>query len=309
MQSSNDAPWYATSGADAPAGREGWPSEVVPADLEATPRGRRLSDLLARTECADERELARIAFDTLCPRGQDLRDAVERGWDAHGDGLAAVSPDVRFLDRTLRTWDGRADVGSEGMTVLFHLRRVTDLPWPVPGATLAASQMRAYLEDLAKVAATMRACYADDVPDPLRVPWGMIHFLERGGRRFPLAGGTIEIPALLMAHAKSEGGRDRMTSDGLVPCVAGSSFVHGHLLEREGRPGIVRDWAVTPVGQIDPAWWPRSPHVVDQTELYARGQWAPLRLSRQEVEMTLCPHAGRADHEHPARTTLRLRRP
>lgn len=315
VRSANDAPWYSNGCDQSLQKRPYWiPNHVVPDWVDTTTRGNILRNVLCSRKVRTFQDVHdQLAFSTYCPTADAFIQAIQNGWKANENALKQreIPDSVRELDSILQNWDARADVDQAGMTVMFHLRRITALPRFSETYTPTLVEMNAYLNDLKTVSETMMDLYGK-----LNVPWGEIHIMQFGGREFPLPGGTSNIQSLFLStkefvliHGKS-GKPDMMYGDkpdetdpryrGKIICTYGSSFIHAHLMDKQNPV----TYMITPHGQMDPEYFPESKHLFQQAELYADKQWIRMPMTREEVEKALCPWGDEPGHEHPAITKL-----
>jgi len=316
VSNANGVPWEAYS-CDANPGRPPHlPWHIVPNGIDGGTREKLIRNLLCKKKKWSLEDLkTRLAFNTFCPDAKNFIIAVNRGWDTHGTSLSGygISKNAAELDAILRSWDAFADIESTGMTVMFHFRRLSALPWFDASYVPSLDEMRAYLKDLDRVAGTMSDLYGT-----LEVPWGDVHIIRQGGEDFPLPGGTRDIQSLMLAYREPAGSitdsssRDAMYGDmlgendpayiGKVICDFGSSFIHIHLMD----PDNPRSFVVTPRGQIDNELFPESTHLLQQTRLFSRKELMDVPLTRDRVLDNLCPWGEQHGHEHPAITKLHL---
>lgn len=318
VRSANDAPWYSWGCDPAQSSRpSNIPFHVVARGNETTERGLLLKKILCSREVKNLETLkTSIAFNTLCPTARDFVQSIESGWKIHGERIASeIQPeeDALKLDRILRDWNFRSDINEVGMSVMFHLKRITYLPAFDANYTPTYQEMETYLRDLSKTARTMNNLY-----NRLEVPWGEMHIMIRGGEGIPMPGGTSNIPSLLSAHMGYnfnillERDSDAMYGDlpsqtkqdfiGKILTISGSSFIHAHILNGDKSKTVF----ITPQGQTDARIFPDSIHVTQQTKLFAQKEWIELIEDKEELKKHLCPSGKDPKHEHPQATSLNI---
>lgn len=316
IRSANNAPWRAY-GCEDGEGRPEWiPGHVVQQGLEETTRGMMLKESLCGKKAKRNIEdIRKLAFNTLCPDARNFMSAINNGWEEYGEELKipGISADAAALDSILRDWNYRADIDQPGMTAMFHLQRITELSWFDADYIPTKNEMTTYIQELDKTAEIMKKLY-----NRLEVPWGEIHVLRRGGKDIPMPGGTARIQSIFMAHMGSMNDpetqviRDRMYGDanterssadiGKILCNFGSSFIHAHVLDPEN-PVIM---TITPQGQINENFFPKSEHLLQQTEKFAAGEWFSVPLKYEDVKSQRCPWGDMSDHEHEGATVLKV---
>jgi acyl-homoserine-lactone acylase len=211
--------------------------------------------------------LRKVFFRNRNMSAELVRDELVAACRAGGADIAAAC-DV------LAAWDTRADATSRG-EVLF--REV----WRNLGAAAAFAVPFSTADPLGtpNTLATSRV----DVPGAIRtamadlaakgialdVPLGDVQFEERGDKDYPMSG-----------CAEFEGCFNILTTkrdeQGIYRPYTGSSFVMAAELTRKGPRGS----AILRYSQSEN---PRSPHYADQTRLYSRERWLPLRFTERQI--------------------------
>jgi acyl-homoserine-lactone acylase len=186
----------------------------------------------------------------------------------------AGGPDVAPACDVLAAWDTRADATSRG-AVLFRevLRRL--------GAGVFANPFdrndplgtpNGLATDRVDVPAAIRGAMQDLQAKgiALDVPLGDLQYEVRGSERLPMSGcpdseGCFNI----LTTSRSE--------QGVYRPYTGSSFVMAAELTANGPRGR----AILRYSQSEN---PRSAHYADQTRLYARERWLPLRFTERQIK-------------------------
>jgi len=232
-------------------------------------RGRRAVELLeAHPKLTVEAAMA-IAMDTHADRCEpwlaEVREAAKAvDLDRSRDG---VQPgDLRQAVARLLAWDGRMDAESAAATYYRGLRMEAEkLSLPVGEKPLSRSQQEALVDALARVVAWLVANHGR-----AEIPYGQVHRVRRGDRSWPLSGGESGGGQTLRAITAELDGK-------VYYGRGGQSWTQVVQL----RPGAVRSWSVTPLGQSDD---PASPHYTDQAEkLFSTGRLKPTWFDPAEL--------------------------
>ena len=319
VRSANDAPWRAAGCEKNAARPPGLPAHVVPMDMVESSRGRVLREVLCSRRVRNLQDVKNeLAFNTLSPDSRDFMAALENGRQRYQKQISELDlPDeVKTLDRILRDWNYHADVDQPGMTVMFHLRRNTLLPWFEAEYVPTPVEMLTYFRDLNTVAEAMKRLYGR-----LDVPWGQVHVMIQNGQEVPIPGGTGNISTLLIAHMgmvkDQEFGMDRdmMYGDlkthtekkylGKILCNFGSLMIQAFVLHKSGPEA----WVISPHGQLDPKLFPDSGHLMKQTLLFSQKKWMHVPLSREDVEKQLCTWCEEPGTNVKIKTVLDVQEP
>jgi len=253
LVNANSAPWLTTIDNELP--ENGWPRYVT--SYGHTSRYDRLAQLLEPQRHISAADAKRIATDTQVPYAlqtvQVLRQVRDNnaGGGGVGDALAVLS-----------RWNGRSDIDSRGCALYLYWGRIKGM------AILArkAGHNEAWSGDevgsaLAALKEAADALIRDHTQ--LDVPWGELHFAERGKVRDPVSGfGNVASnsePAVVPNYGAFK--------DGAIHCQGGSSFRMIVDLDPNG----VHSWSILPYGDSgDPA----NPHYADQLPLFGQGEYA-----------------------------------
>ncbi len=225
------------------------------------------------------RTLQRTLFRNRVHSAELGRDAVVEACRA---ARSRVLPDGRVVDLTaacdvLAAWDLRADVDSRGMVLWREtwdrIRTAGPAPWRVafdPADPLGTpngldASRPIVLDSLAAAVQDLR-----DKGIALDVPFGQLQAEPRGERRIPIHGcndreGCMNVITAIRDPA------------GRYDPYTGTSFVMTVEFDRRGRP---RGEALLSYSQSEN---PRSRHFADQTELYSRKRWLPMRFTRGQI--------------------------
>jgi hypothetical protein len=183
------------------------------------------------------------------------------------------------------------------MTVLFHLDRIANPPYPEPGYTLSPDDLQALAMALGQVAAYMKDRYQDAFADPLRVPWGFVNTATVAGREIPMPGGNKALPSLFMAWGE-------LGDDGRMRTDTGSHYMQVASFGPDG----FEVYLTVPHGQTNQAIFPASPHLGQTIDDFAARRYRKVWIQRHEVESHLCPHGDDPGHEHASSTVLEMTR-
>jgi acyl-homoserine lactone acylase PvdQ len=297
IRSANDAPWTAI----VPNPIEpSYPSYVVPDGwrrLDA--RGARQRQLLDGDHVLSRDDIRGLMFDDYIPRAHYGLRAL---WRAHPDlaaDVSSLSDGARRIHEVLEAWDGHARVDSVAMACALHVHRALPDGIPDVAVTLSDSPSErpemsepevpraaavAYLRVLEPVADEMLRLYGR-----VDIPWGEMHRLVRGPVELAVGGGCSELRALFGVWTGWWVGDDVIDEDGRERCLHGSRAMR---LTRLAPDGVHLE-TIMACGQASPPDDPDSPHVLDQSELFARMEMKVVPFARAEIEA----RARASDHE------------
>ena len=239
--------------------RGSWPRYVL--SQGPTTRFTRLAALLesVSTSQPDAGKSRKLATDTEVPRAKAVIAAFK----------AAASSDSELKEplSVLARWDGRADTRSTGTGLFCYWLRVKGMSALAVVAekqgSWNAAESALALAGLKQAAAEMRKHHPR-----LNIPWGEMHYSERGGKRAPVSGFGMFSEGVETVAVVPNMGAFR---DGKILCTVGSSF----RMVVDLRPGGIRSWSILPFGNSTD---PKSPHYTDQMVLFGRGEYKDTRL-------------------------------
>jgi acyl-homoserine-lactone acylase len=211
--------------------------------------------------------LQRVFFGNRNLSGELLRDPIVA---ACRTGPADVQPACAVL----AAWDLRADAASRGAVLfreVFRQLRAQGSVFATPFATADPLGTPSGLAPERDVPAAVGAAVADLQAKgiPLDVPLGDVQFEQRGRFRYPMSGCPDDEGCFNILTTKRD-------AAGLYRPYTGSSFVMAAELRRGGPRGR----AILRYSQSEN---PRSPYYRDQTALYARERWLPLRYTDAQI--------------------------
>ncbi len=236
-----------------------WPKYVL--SHGPTTRITRLAALLDSVSSSqpDAGKSRKLATDTEVPRARAVIAAFKAG---AGKADSETKEAVAVLGR----WDGRADVRSRGTGLFNYWLRVKGMPALAVTAekdrTWSETDSAAALAGLRQAATEMRKHHSR-----LDVPWGRMHFSQRGGKTAPVAGFGMYAERVEFVAVSPNTGTFR---DGKIVCTVGSSF----RMVTDLRPGGIRSWSILPFGNSTNS---NSPHYTDQMDLFGRGEYKETR--------------------------------
>jgi acyl-homoserine-lactone acylase len=286
IQSANDPPWVTT--VPALTGTE-FPKYVFPDGWRNLgTRGARQRHLLLDTEKLSALDLESLLLDVFVPKAYYGIRALRASFEAAKGTLPELSDAAKELDRILASWDGRAEVESIGMTIAFYLDRILTqgIPEPIVEVTddpIARPEMREpaggggardYALALEAVGQILQTQYGT-----LEKKWGDIHVIWRPDGDFGIPGGCNSLRALVGTWHGWWDVDDVVDADGVERCNFGSRV----LRLTELGPDVVSVRSISLTGQMPAGEHPGSPHVLDQSTLYARLQLKQLPLTRTDV--------------------------
>ncbi len=269
----NVAPWFVTDG-----------TGIDPADypcylFRKRPDGsggaaygyrqRRASELIGPDMDLTMLEMRDIAFDHYLIVAEWVKLLVEESINDPVAKQSAHDP-LGLLDsawQILDGWDNHAVKQSAGPTLftVLYAYAPSGLPAvepPDPSKLTLASKI-SILNALAGAAGMIHAAYGT-----LDVPWGDVHRIKRGGRSFPVNGGSGTSQSLRLVNIDA-------FSNNVGYCCSGSAYM---MTVELADP--VRAFSAIPLGQTDD---PASPHFDDLTELYCNDEVKPAYFTLSDV--------------------------
>jgi acyl-homoserine-lactone acylase len=217
------------------------------------------------------RSMQKLFFSDRNESAELARRSVVAGCRASGRADLAAACDV------LAGWNGRAEKRSRGEVlwrVFWTTLRAGTIPWtqpfdprhPLAGPAKLAGSDPAVLNALSAAVADLRAKGI-----PLNVRLGRLQAEPRGTQQIPVPGcedaeGCFNV--ITTARDPRTGGYDPYT---------GSSFVMTAAFAGKGKP---RGDAILSYSQSEN---PRSKHYADQTKLFSRKRWLPMRFTQKQI--------------------------
>ncbi len=213
-------------------------------------------------------------------------------WSPYSSDPASVGEACDILT----TWDQRFLVDSVGAHIFrefatrFGENRAE--PWPAslyatafdlgdPFKTPRGLRLEGPWAESAKTALVEAVDRVLAAGIPLDRPWGEVQFIEKGGERYPLAGGPGGIMLNVVESAKWEG-QDFFLANGYAGLDSneffGNTYVSAVSWDESDCPDA---YAILTYSQsTDPA----SDHYADATELYSQGGWIDLPFCERDIE-------------------------
>jgi len=196
----------------------------------------------------------------------------------------------------LAAWDQRFLVDSVGAHIFreFNTRLSVNRPEPSLGAQYSTGfdpgdpfktprglQLTGPWAEAAKIALAESVDRVLAAGVPLDRPWGEVQFIQKGGKRYPLAGGPQEMMLNSVESAKWEG-PDYFLANGYIGLDSneffGNTYVSAVSWDESDCPDA---YAILTYSQSsDPA----SDHYADATELSSRGGWIDLPFCQPDIE-------------------------
>jgi acyl-homoserine-lactone acylase len=275
VSNSNDSYWIPNAGVRL----NGFPRIIGPERTPRLLRGR-LGLIQAEQRLAGTDGLGRRGFTIRTMKGvfaanrnlsaELARDTVVAACRARG------GPDLAEACDALAAWDGRANTGSRGEVLWRETwTRLTaaGVPWLVPFDPADPVNTPRDLDGASdKVTAALRGA-VDDLRGKgiaLAAPLGDLQAEPRGSARIPIPG-----------CSEAEGCFNIITTDrdalGRYDPRTGSSFVMVAGFDRKGRP---RGESVLSYSQSENT---RSRHYADQTRLFSRERFKPMRFTERQI--------------------------
>jgi acyl-homoserine lactone acylase PvdQ len=272
VQNCNNGPWNTTGTAEDPD-RADFPAYGFPGD-EDSERAWRTRQALRADGDLTEDEARAIAVETRMLAAPVLLPLLREAWATWGPD----HPDALRLAEALAVldgWEGSPDPQAVAPTVfmLFMYQffgqlfiPVEPLEWTL--ADLDEERGRALLDAFSGGLDVLAGQIGT-----WRVPWGVLHAINLGPRRFPVA--SAQYPAVSLFNCNVD-----PLNDPELTCRIGSAYTFFSRIERP-----IRTWSVLPLGQTLDR---RSPYFYAMTETYAAARLKPLAFADVELaERTL----------------------
>jgi acyl-homoserine lactone acylase PvdQ len=253
LQDCNDAPWYVTP-------NPGFGPDDVPIELyEGNSfglRGRRVTELLELGgDSLTTEYLKNVALDNQMLGWDSLKQILPLALEESTADSFPRQAEADSLANILFTWNGKAEITSTEMSLLFYVREVLpeNLKFVNP-YSFNEFERRTIVESLVGAKDELISRYGTQY-----IPWGDIHGYFRGNNYFPLSGGTGHTD---LAAAKM--GKGSLQNDNLFHSTAGNDHI---MLIRIKEGETPKAWSMKPNGQSED---PSSPHYDDLTAFYSQ---------------------------------------
>jgi acyl-homoserine-lactone acylase len=267
LQNCNDAPWFTTL-------RKAIARDTYPPELTRDGLGLRGQFSLRTLDAATAVTLDRVKSlkwdDRVLVASRvkaDLIAAVQRAPDTDADADGAL----RDAAAVLAKWDDRASAGSRGAVLFLRwwdeysktAKKAFAVEWTQARLLTTPRGLAEPKTAVTALAAAARAII--DEHGSLDVAWGDVHRIRRGGEDLPASGAPGSFRTLGFGNA-TEGRR-------------AANFGDSYVLAVEFTPTPTA-FSIMAYSQSDD---PSSPHRVDQTRLFARGEYKPLWFAEADV--------------------------
>lgn len=233
-------------------------------------RGQRLLTWLSANRIATMRQLKELARDPYLIAAEELKGIVLRAYNRTWWEIYDPERQLAFAVELLRGWDNRASVDSRA-TLLFTewKARFHEL-----GSGLSPEQLDRLpvLEKLALDALRMTVEHMMTTYGRLDVPWGEVHVIQRGERRFPVGGSAPGTQSLHTTWSLPD-------EDGLFRVEGGSAYT---MVVELADP--VQSWSLQSHGNSED---PDSDNYHDQAAMQATGELKRFRLDNEEIHADL----------------------
>jgi acyl-homoserine lactone acylase PvdQ len=267
IQNCNNAPWNTTETAADPR-RADFPSYGFPGDDDSE-RAWRLRRELAADDSLTHDEALGIAMQGDMIAAEPLLPLLRTAWTTWGP----EHPDAARLSEVMGVlggWEGDTPVTSAAPTIflifLYELFQTTFPPVDAYDWTEADLD-----EELGRRMLDALSEGVDLLVGEIgmwRIPWGVLHAINIGQRRFQVACGQYPGVSLFNCNVDPLG-------DPELTCRVGSAYT---FLNRVERP--IRTWSVLPLGQSPEG---RAPYRYEMTKLYAERKLKPLAFADDEL--------------------------
>jgi acyl-homoserine-lactone acylase len=195
--------------------------------------------------------------------------------------LGEGTVDVARACGALAAWDRRQDVGSRGAQVwteFWPLAEKAPNLWRTPfdAKDPVRTPRGINVEQPAVRAAVMQALAQatkklNDAGIAVDAPWGSVQYKEVSGEKIGIPGGLGNVGMFSVMQARLTEGK------GYTPIVTGNSWMQVVTWDDAGNLDARGVLAYSQSQEED------SPHVADQTKLYAKGEWFKLPFTEEEI--------------------------
>lgn len=270
LQNANDPPWTTTFPPALDPAQ--FPPYLAPRNMGLRPQ-RSAKLLMANPSFSFEQFIA-AKHDTHA----ELADRILP--DLLAAGARVDSPELRKPIAVLRAWDRTTDAASRGAELFRRFVRELShrnngrIPFAQAWDEAHPLETPRGLADPAAALEAVQAA-ADALrreQQPLDIPWGEVHHLERGSVNLAANGGGDDLGVFRAAWFQP-------AKDGRLTVVGGDTYICAVAFEDP-----VRAMAALGYGN---ASQPGSKHTSDQLQLFSRKELRPVWLSRSEIEANL----------------------
>jgi acyl-homoserine lactone acylase PvdQ len=239
-----------------------WPAYVT--SFGHTTRYDRLSSLLMADSHVNPTTAKRYATDTLVPYAKQTVAALAQATTVGTDPPAAVT--------VLQHWSGRCDKDAVGCALYYYWLMADPecvhlSEQAVRGKIWTPEQRDKASKALEKAVSEMQATQGS-----VEIPWGKLHFAQRGDKRQPVNGFHIDEDSVASVVPNSGPYRK-----GEMRCVFGSSFRMIVDLDPHG----VHSWSILPYGDSQVSG---TSHFDDQMDLYSQGKYKDTVFGLERIK-------------------------
>ena len=233
-------------------------------------RGQRLLSWLSANRNATLRQLKELARDPYLIAAEELKGIILRAYNRTWWEIYDPERQLAFAVELLRGWDNRASVDSRA-TLLFTEWKAR---YDRLGSDLPPEQLDRLpvLEKLALDALRMTVEHLMATYGRLDVPWGEVHVIQRGERRFPVGGSAPGTQALHTTWSVPD-------EDGLFRVEGGSAYT---MVVALADP--IRSWSLQSHGNSED---PESDNYHDQASMQATGELKRFLTDNEEIHADL----------------------
>jgi acyl-homoserine-lactone acylase len=239
--------------------------------LQKSPFTREKMQDLVLSNLSHAATLALASSVDLCRSVGDHGAAASNGKHVH----------VGMACELLARWNGRMDATSEGALLFSRywthvVSAATEMgisPWAVP---FDPADPVGTPNTLAVDAPFVKRALADAVEElteasiPLDAPLGDYQSITRGGKRFPLGGGTDALGVVNLLASP-------FGSNGFSEPFYGSGYLHVVAFDESSCPNAVTLLSYSQSNEAN------SPHHLDQTELFSQKKWVKERFCETDI--------------------------
>ena len=231
-------------------------------------RAQRIIDWLLTHQNIPVEDMQVLLWDDYLFDAEEYKGLIFRAYTRASPMLYDPNWDIGKAVQILRAWDNRANLESVG-TLLFTIwkARFDPLLSQVPQNRDIFVREKVALEALQQTVAYMIATYGR-----LDVPWGQVHYLERGDRIFPISGAPSGTEALRQTLTRIE-------EDGKMVIEGGTAF---GMVVSLVQP--VQSWSALAYGNSED---PQSPHYDDQANLQHRNTFKKAVFETGDLQPVL----------------------
>jgi acyl-homoserine-lactone acylase len=279
LVNANSSPWLTPQG---PGISETWPDYIT--TYGHTTRYDRLAQELNEDQKISVANAMTYATDVQVPGARKAILLMPRK-------LTPASQEYVDALAVLRGWNGQAAGHSLGVALymqwmLAEKRALPLIRKAASGKEWTAEEIELLTSALVKAAAKTKALYGR-----LDIPWGEVHYSQRGDVKVPVSGLGYYAPGDSTATVAPNYGP---MVNGKINCIGGSSFRMIVDLDPKG----VHSYSILPYGE---SHTPGSQHYTDQMAMFGRGEYKDTLFGLNVIRKKAVSHITLSSESKSAR--------